>query len=152
LHEHRRHGISRPLVLTSKLSDGVTELLTNRVDSFEKLELIVALQAAPRNTMSVDALCRQLKLSRDDIRQAAVELRRASLVELTSTGDVQLLPSTSHDHTAVTELVLLYEEDRLAVLKHMGEIALHRIRSMASTVFADAFVIRKKPSNDGEDG
>lgn len=138
--------------MSSKLPDALTELLASRIDSFEKLELIVALQAAPRNTMSVDALCRQLKLSRDDIRQAAVELRTASLVALTSTGEVQLLPPTNHDHAAIAELVRVYEEDRLAVLKYMGEIALGRIRNMASRVFADAFVIRKKPPTDGEDG
>ena len=138
--------------MSSKLPDAVAELLASRVNSFEKLELIVTLHAAPRNTMSIETLCRHLKLSKDDVRRAAIELRSASLVALTSTGDVQLLPPTNHDHAAVAELVRTYQDDRLAVVTRMGEIALGRIRTMASKAFADAFVIRKKPPKDGEDG
>lgn len=133
-----------------KLPEPISELLENRIDSFEKLELIVALHEAPRTTMSVEELCRALKLPRDAIREAAVELRGVSLVVLTSRGDVQLLPPSNREHAAVTELVRIYRDDRLAVVKAMGEIALARIRNLASRAFADAFVIRKK--RDDEDG
>jgi DNA-binding GntR family transcriptional regulator len=138
--------------LSSKLPDAVIELLAERIDSFEKLEIIVALHGSPRTTMSVDELCRTVQLSRDTVREAAVELRSASLVELTKTGEVQLLPPTSRDHAAVSRLVELYAKDRFTVVKAMGEVALQRIRNMASRAFADAFVIRKKPPKDGEDG
>lgn len=130
----------------------VTELLTNRVDSFEKLEVIVALHAAPRMTMTVDQLAQQLKLSRDTIRETMMALRGDSLVELTSTGEVQLLPPSNRDHTAVTDLVSLYNEDRLMIVRIMGEIALERIRTMTSRAFADAFIIRKKPRKDDDHG
>jgi hypothetical protein len=130
----------------------VNELLTNRVDSFEKLELVVALHGAPRTTMSIDALSHMLKLSREVVRQTVIELRSASLVELTSGGEVQLLPPTTRDHAAVSELVQLYQDDRFTVVKMMGEIAVNRIRNMASRAFADAFVIRKKPKKDEDDG
>jgi hypothetical protein len=138
--------------LSTKLPDGVSELLTNRVDSFEKLEIIVALHAAPRTTMPIDELCRALHLSREDVREATTDLRVASLVAVSSAGEVQLLLPSSRDHAAVTELVQIYNEDRLAVVKAMGEIAVNRIRGMTARAFADAFVIRKKPLKDGEDG
>ena len=102
--------------------------------------------------MSIDELCGALNLSRQVVRQAAADLRRAWLVELTTQGDVQLLPPTSRDHAAVKQLVQLYADDRLTVVKAMGEIALDRIRNMASRAFADAFVIRRKSPKDGEDG
>jgi DNA-binding GntR family transcriptional regulator len=137
--------------LSSNYSAAVEELLTNRVDSFEKLEIVVALHAAPRATLTMGDMCRDLKLPRDTVRQAVGELRVASLVDVTPTGDVRLLPPTSRDHAAVTELVALYEGDRLAVVTKLSEIALARIRNMASRAFADAFVIRKKPK-DEEDG
>jgi hypothetical protein len=139
-------------VLSHKLPDGVTELLTNRVDSFEKLEIIIALHAAPRTTMTVDDLCRALNLSREDVREATTDLRIASLVAVSSGGEVQLLPPTSRDRTAITDLVQSYQEDRLGVVKAMGEIAVNRIRGMTARAFADAFVIRKKPLKGGEDG
>ena len=138
--------------LSTKLPADVAELLANRIDSFEKLELVVALYAAPRATMSIDALVTALSLSREDVRRAASELREASLIDLASRGEVQLLPPTERDHAAVSELVRLYQEDRFAVVKAMGEIAVSRIRNMASRAFADAFIIRKKPPKDDEDG
>jgi DNA-binding GntR family transcriptional regulator len=119
-------------------------LLATRVDSFEKLELIVALHAAPRSTLSIDALARQLRLPREVVREAAVALRAATLVELTSDGEVQLLPVTNRDHEAVAELVRVYKEDRIAVVTEMGEIALDRIRNLASRAFSDAFDTRRK--------
>lgn len=139
--------------MSTKLPDAVAELLADRVDSFEKLELLVALHAAPRTTLSIDALCRALKLTRDVVREAAVQLRAVSLVEVTSVGDVQLLPPTSRDRAAVTELVNFYADDRITVVKAMAEISVNRIRGMASRTFAEAFVIRKKPpKGSGDDG
>ena len=144
--------MTSPKVDGSHLPGGIDELLTNRIDSFEKLELVVALHAAPRMAMPIDELCRALKLPTAVVRQAALELRSASLVQMTSSGDVQLLPPTSRDHALVSELVQLYQDERLGVVKAMGEIAVARIRGMASRVFADAFVIRKKPPEGGDDG
>ncbi len=106
--------------MRTKLPASVTELLTSRIDSFEKLELVVALHEAPRATMSTEALASALGLSRSTVRQAAEELNAGALVDLTSNGEIQLLPPS--------------------------------IRNMASRVFADAFVIRKKPRGNGDNG
>jgi DNA-binding GntR family transcriptional regulator len=136
----------------ARLPNGIGELLKNRIDSFDKLELVVALHGAPRATMSVEDLCRRLKLPREVVRSAVVELRAVSLVALTSQGEVQLLPPTDHDREIVATLVTLYSEDRVEVVRTLGQIAVERIRGMASRAFADAFVIRRKPPKDGDDG
>jgi Mn-dependent DtxR family transcriptional regulator len=133
--------------VSSDVPANVRDLL-QRVDTFEKLELIVLLCKA-RAAVSVTELALRLKLGREVIRQAVSELRSVALVDLTSTDSVQLLPPTERDRDAVDELVKVYEEDRLAVVKVLGEIAMQRIRNMASQAFADAFVLRKKPR--GED-
>ena len=65
----------------------------------------------------------------------------------TPAADMQL-----PDPKDIEALAKAYEEDRFAVVKEMGEIAMRRIRSMAANVFADAFVIRKKTPKDGNDG
>ena len=134
--------------MRTNLPSSVIELLTNRIDSFEKLELVVALHDAPRTTLSMDALAEVLKLRRSGVRQAAEALHAAALVDLLSSGEVQLLPPTNGDREAVAELVRLYHDDRITVITALGEIAVERIRTMASRVFADAFVIRKKPRGD----
>ena len=136
----------------TKLPGVVRELLVSRIDSFEKLELVVALHAAPRTTMSVEDLCRALKMPRDTVRQAAMDLRAVALIDLTSRGEVQLLPPTSRDQQAIGELFRLYNEDRILLVQALGDIAVQRIRGMASRAFADAFVLRKKPPKDGDDG
>lgn len=138
--------------LSSNISEGVYELMRARVDTFEKLELVVTLHAALHATMSVDDVCRALKLPREAVRQAAVELRAATLVETTVRGELHLLPLTTSDRENVDELVRLYREDPLAIAKALGDISMDRIRNMASRAFANAFVIRKKPPKDGEDG
>jgi hypothetical protein len=124
--------------------------LLHRVDTFEKLEMIVALYKAPRTVMSVTELSQGLKLEREMVRRSALELRGGALVELTSSDEVQLLPPTSRDHEAVRELVRLYDDDRLTIVKALGEIAVQRIRNMASQAFADAFVLRKRPRGDDD--
>jgi hypothetical protein len=137
--------------LSSNDSQIIDELVANRVDSFEKLEIIIALHRATRSTMSIADLVGDLKLARDIVLQAVTDLREASLVDVSAGGDVQLLPPTSEDRAAVAELVRLYETDRLAIIKKLSEVALNRIRNMASRAFADAFVLRKKPK-DEKDG
>lgn len=138
--------------MTTALPHGVRDLLKSRIDSFEKLELVVALHAAPRTTMPIEQLATQLKMTRASVRHAALELRSAALVEVTTAGEVQLIPPSSRDVAAVDELVRCYREDEFAVVKALGEIALERIRNMAARAFADAFVLRKKPGRSEDDG
>lgn len=123
--------------MDSKLPDGVRDLLTHRIDSFEKLEIVLALRD---KSASIETLARSLGLAPEDVRDAARELRSVSLVDISRNGDVALVP---HDH--VEALAKAYADDRFTVIKVMGEIAMGRIRGMAAQVFADAFVIRKKP-------
>ncbi len=134
------------------LPDSVRELLSRRIDTFEKLEIVSALHAAPQGTLTVDQLATIVKVSRDVVRQAIVELRVASLVEFTSRGAVQLIPLSQGDQTAVKDLVATYALDPLSIAKLLGEISMERIRNIASRAFADAFVLRKKPTGGDDNG
>jgi hypothetical protein len=123
------------------LPDAVVELLATRIDSFEKLDVVIALHAAPGATMTVHDLCSALKLPRDVVRQAAVELRGNTLVELTARGEVRLL--LDRDRVALSELVRLHAEDRFSVAKALGDLAVERIRNLASQTLVSGFVPRK---------
>jgi Mn-dependent DtxR family transcriptional regulator len=133
----------------SKLPDGVRELLTHRIDSFEKLEIVLALRDTTDGLWSIDKLARTLGLAPEDVRDATRELRSVSLVDGDRNGHVQL---ASHEHGLIEALAKAYADDRFTVIKIMGEIAMGRIRHMAAQVFADAFVIRKKPPRGGNNG
>lgn len=133
--------------MTYELPDNVRELLASRIDSFEKLELVLALHAAPRSSMSVPDLAGTLKLEPTTVRQAALELRERALVEV-SADEVQLLPPTTRDADAITALAHHYAQDRLAIVKALGEIGVDRIRTMASRAFVDALAARKKPPEE----
>jgi hypothetical protein len=130
------------------ISSSVKELLKTRINTFEKLDLVVTLHQSPHETMSVEALIRALGAPRDVIRQAVGDLRRALLVDFDSRGEVRLLAATDADRTAIGELVESYRDDPAIVLRFLGEVALDRIRSMAATTFADAFVLRRKKGED----
>jgi hypothetical protein len=123
----------------------IRELLERRVDTFEKLELIVALRGVRGCVMTIADLATTLGLDAPDTRRVAAELRSVTLVEVTSRDEVQLLPPTGPDYEAVDELVRLYQEDRLTIAKTLGEISMQRIRTMALKALAEAFVPRKKP-------
>jgi hypothetical protein len=138
--------------MTTALPHGVRELLQSRIDSFEKLELVNALHGAPRATMSLEQLATQLRTTQAAVRNAATELRAAALVEVTSAGEVQLIPPTSREVAALDDLIKCYREDQFAVVKALGEISLARIRNMAAHAFADAFVLRKKTGRRDDDG
>jgi hypothetical protein len=132
--------------VSDKLPDAVSELLASRVDSFEKLEVIVALHAARDRRMSVGELCTALKLPRDVVNQTTMELSRAALIAVASSGVVHLAPPTSSDAEAVAALMQVHAADRFLLVRALGELAVERIRNMASRTFAAT----RKPKKDDD--
>lgn len=129
----------------------VRRFLATRVDTFEKLEVVVALHAAPQVTMSFEELTTRLGIPGDFTREVVTLLRSGLLVEVTPRGHVRLAPKSDSDRAVLQEVVDIYADDRLAIVKALGEIAMHRLRSMASRAFADAFVFTKKLKKDDSD-
>jgi biotin operon repressor len=137
--------------VTTKLPEGVYDVLADRVDSIDKLEIVVALRDASGHTMSVDRLCRALQLSRETVRQAVIELRATAAVALTSRGEVRLLPLPSGDLAdAAIELVRLHMDDRDALVKALDEIAIGRVRSSVAPPVAEPSVLRPSSPGDGQ--
>lgn len=134
--------------MTRNLPAHVVHLLRTTIDSFVKLDLVVALHSSPRTAKSVDELGGALELPRDEIREAAVELRKAGIVDMTARGEVQLLLPTSSDGEAIEDLVRLYKEHRFILVQALGEIAIGRLRHLAVRRFADAFLLSKPPRDD----
>lgn len=132
------------------VTDRVRELLATRVDTFEKLDLIIALATAPHHALGIDPLAERMGCSRATVRQTIGELRRVMLVDLNPRGEAQLTPVTEGDRKVVDELLELYRADRSLLVQMLSEQSLRRIRGMAAQAFSDAFVLgRKKGKPDG---
>jgi hypothetical protein len=123
--------------MTADVPAAVRELLEQRIDSFEKLELVMRLRAAPHAMLSVQELADSLHIPRDIVRQLVIE-RATSLVDLTSRGHVYLLRLPRRTRQRSTSFAKLYQRDPVRVFSLVSEIAMDRIRKMAVETFGDA--------------
>ena len=128
--------------------DRFRRLLAKQIDTVEKLEILAALDAAPEATLTVDQLATGLRVPRDVVRPAIVELRVIGLVDVTSRGAVRLVPLSDDDQKAVDVLLAAYDRDPRSIVGLLGEIAMERIRNMVSRAVTDAPMLGK---NGGED-
>lgn len=116
------------------------------LNSFEKLEIAIALHRAEAHTLSVAELSTKLRLSYQVVERGIDELVRDGVLHVAS-SDVRLTLDPRH-LPAMDEIATLYDEDRLLVVRTLTEIAMNKIRGMAARAFADAFQLRSKKEDD----
>ena len=119
-------------------------LLETKLDTFEKVELVVVLSNRVGMTGTFDDLARELQVGTDVMRRVAADLARSGLVELDGES-VRLTPQDD-------ELQTIAEGARVdprTMMRLLSSLALDRIRGMAARSFADAFTLRKK-KEDGD--
>ena len=128
-------------------------LLEGPIDSFEKLELVLAVLRAD-TPQTVASLGRMLNLDANGVRPILGELVRSQIVAIESRDpegtapEIVRIASRPEHRAALDRLAKLYEEDRVLVMATISRIALERIRGMAARTFADAFRVRKRDSDD----
>jgi hypothetical protein len=130
----------------SAVPSQVRRLLEGPLDTFEKLEIAVALWHAAAHTRSAREIATQAQLPLELIERALGDLIAASFVELA--GGLARLVGRAEQLADVQALVELYESDRIVIVRLLSEISMHKIRGMAARAFADAFQLRKKPEDD----
>jgi hypothetical protein len=122
----------------SDVPDRVHALMTGRVNSIEKLVVIVELGKRSPRKMLLSEILRavpfELTMSSDTIQ----ELQHAKLVTI-SGESIEL----ATDEPDLDALLRFYEEDPVGTVTALSKISITRIRGMAHA-FADAFVLRKK--------
>jgi hypothetical protein len=123
-------------------------LLLDAIDSFEKLELVLALSAAPAPRTGSD-LVDELGL-REPPDEALAELRAAGV--LVRAGAGWRIDSGGPWSDAVTQLRDLHAHDRTRLLELMTTASLERLRGQAARRFADAFLLRRGKKEDDHDG
>jgi hypothetical protein len=132
-----------------KLSDRVHALLWGPVDSFEKLEVVLALHGAQGASLTLEMLVVRAPLTREQVERAVAELVTARVVERTATDAWRVNDGAA---AAIEELARAWDAARPTVLKAMTDRALGNIRASAARAFADAFRWRKRGENGDDDG
>lgn len=118
------------------------------LDSFEKLEIAVALHGEATHTLSISELETKLpQLSSQFVERELDELAHAGAVQLDN--GIARLALDTQDIPAMEEIALLYEEDRLLLIRTLSEISMEKMRRMAR-VFADALPLRRTKSGDSD--
>lgn len=128
-------------------SPALRRLLEKRLDTFEKLEIVLALRDADNRELKIEQLARELQIGSDVLRRIVTALVGTGLVEETG-GDTVRLAANGSELPVLEEASKLYLEDRTQIVALFSSIALDRIRGMAARSFADAFKIGKKKGDD----
>lgn len=134
--------------MSTSVSPALRALLESHVDSFEKLEVIIALHRAGDHPSTPRELADSLNLDRAEVRGVLDGFARAGLTE-SANGFVQIAPRGPLA-SAVSELATIYADDKSTLVIAIAEISMERLRNMAGRAFAEAFVIRKKPGGDDD--
>ncbi|CAN5915989.1 hypothetical protein BH11MYX3_BH11MYX3_11720 [soil metagenome] len=127
-------------------SEELRALLDAKLDTLEKLEIVLALRDAPENTSTVEKLAHHLQVGPSVLAVVVEEIKRAGVVSMTG-DDVTLMLDGAHT-PLLAEAELLYKRRPSDFIRLFSTIAMHRIRRMAARSFSDAFQLRKKKGGD----
>lgn len=123
-------------------------MLDAKLDTLEKLEISLALRAAPERSASIDVLARQLQVGAGVLGQVVNEIARAGVVVVKDQTVTLVLDGP--DAELLDAAGVLYKDNRSEISRLFTMIAMDRIRRRAARTFADAFQLRKK--KDGDNG
>lgn len=131
------------------LSDRVRRLLLGPIDSFEKLEVVIALLEKGSEPVAPDVLESLVGTPRDGLGAVLDELVAEGLVERQPGGAARISPAS--EHAALQELADAWSNARAAVLGVITARAVERIRASAARAFADAFKLDGRGKDRGGD-
>lgn len=140
--------------VTIELDAEVLRLLYEHVKSYEQLEALLLLHAAPARewtAMEVAAGLRIDAASADAALTALSAQRLLVLQEGPAPQRYRYAPADSAQAVGVDRLARAYVERRLEVVRQMSANAIARLRSSAARTFADAFLLGNKKTRDGDD-
>jgi hypothetical protein len=128
-------------VVTTDLSTELLALLDAKLDTFEKLELVLALRDAG-TAMTLADMALHLQVGRDALRRVADEVASSGMIDASQDDVLQLRPG--HWDPLLDEAAQCFANEPNKLMRALTRIAMARIRGMAARTFADAFRIRKK--------
>jgi hypothetical protein len=124
------------------LDPAIRNLLRGPLDTFEALEVTVALVRAPGQALSLAELVERTAMSRDQVARGVEQIQQAKLAN--ASGGLVRLVLTRPDEATYLALVDLHARDPSAIAVAMSELALEKLRGMTAHAFAEAIANRKK--------
>jgi predicted transcriptional regulator len=125
----------------SPLSPELHALLESKLDTFEKLEVVLTLRAAGR-PMSLNEVAHELQVGPEALQRVTDSVVASGII-VRSEDDLFALRSGPWD-VLVDEAARLHQRQPQQLMRALTRIAMERIRGMSARTFADAFRIRKK--------
>lgn len=119
---------NRTLSPSAKPSPSLRRLLAIKLDTFEKLELVIVLREAAGPVPIVE-LGRELQIGEDVLRRVAADLVRTQLVTAVAPDSLQLAAESEED-AAIAEGAALLADDRDAMRALLSSTALDRLRAI----------------------
>jgi hypothetical protein len=116
------------------------QFIDDHIASFEELELLVALVAAPLRWWDATMLSRELGIPKNVARTVLERFARANLLDIRVTEDVryQFRPTTRELHDGAAALATAYRTKPTALVHHLAAVGRRSVRD-----FADAFRFRR---------
>jgi hypothetical protein len=127
--------------LSSPLSPALHALLESKLDTFEKLEVVLTLRAAGR-PLSLSEVAHELQVGTEALQRVMDSVVAFGIIAR-SDDDLFALCSGSWDDL-VDEAAQLHQRQPQYLMRAFTRIGMERIRGMSARTFADAFRIRKK--------
>ncbi len=133
-----------------RLSPELIRLLENVLDGLEKVDISwhIATADAP---LSMDVLQQRTYLDLQTLRDAISELIASGILVANEPPFGQLVLGPRAKSSDFEALMKHYTEDRVLVVNTATRIAMERIRNMAASTFADAFLIRPRRKKGDDD-
>lgn len=128
-------------------SPALLRLLDRKLDTLEKLELVLMLRDAP-GPLTLQHVAVELQVGHEVLRRLVDEVARTGLIEWMADDELRLQAEPDELET-IDEAARILGEDRTRMSTLFSTLAIERIRTMAARTFAEAFKIRKKPDDDG---
>lgn len=127
--------------MTTDLSPELIGLLESKLDTYEKVELVLALRAAGA-PMTMTDLAMELQVGRDALRRVADEVVASGMIDSVPEDSLHYRPGEWD--SVLDEAAHVFAKETNKLLRALTRIGMERIRGLAARTFADAFRIRKK--------
>lgn len=145
-HVRRQRDLAFRVVVGNSASrviePAIRRLLHAPLDTFEKLEVALALYRAPGRALSITEIAHLAVLTPEQTRRAVEDLHAAKLVN--GVGGLVHLLLQPPDEDAFRALAELDAHDSARIVALMSEVALDKIRGMTAHAFSEGFHGRKK--------
>jgi DNA-binding MarR family transcriptional regulator len=134
-----------------RVPDDVRALLRERIESYEELEVLLALERDRSAERTAEELSAAQRIA-PALAEAAVRALESRGLLAGRRGSAhgscyRYSPATPALDAAVRGLVRVYAEQPISIIKIMSENAIQRVRTGAVRAFADAFILRKDKSD-----